>query len=73
VIAGRRYLLRGRIVTVLIAWKSPPRTSTPAPAHRGLVLHLAAAPGPPRNVLIRDGDGQLQVRPFRGLRRPPEH
>lgn len=26
--------------------------------------------GGPRNVLIRRGDGQLVVRPFRGLRRP---
>ena len=24
----------------------------------------------PRNVLIRRGDGELVVRPFRGLRRP---
>lgn len=26
--------------------------------------------GGPRNVLIRRGDGQLVVRPFRGLRKP---
>ena len=28
--------------------------------------------GGPRNVLIRRADGERVVRPFRGLRRPPE-
>ncbi|GAA1516663.1 hypothetical protein GCM10009677_57450 [Sphaerisporangium rubeum] len=28
--------------------------------------------GGPRNVLIRRADGTKVVRPFRGLRRPPE-
>jgi len=28
--------------------------------------------GGPRNVLVRRADGQLTVRPFRGLRRPKE-
>ncbi len=28
--------------------------------------------GGPRNVLIRRADGHQVVRPFRGLRRPPE-
>ena len=29
-----------------------------------------AGPGAPRNVLVRRADGELVVRPFRGLRRP---
>ncbi len=29
--------------------------------------------GGPRNVLIRRADGQLAVRPFRGLRKPLAH
>jgi hypothetical protein len=38
---------------------------------RPVVVLIRWAPGGgPRNVLIRREDGQLVVRPFRGLRRP---
>lgn len=30
-------------------------------------------PGGPKNVKIRRADGTVTVRPFRGLRRPPDH
>lgn len=42
---------------------------------RGLPVIVLARWGPgggPRNVLIRRADGQLVVRPFRGLRKPAE-
>jgi acetyl esterase len=35
------------------------------------VLIRWGAGGGPRNVLIRRANGQLTVRPFRGLRKPP--
>ncbi|HEV2343459.1 MAG TPA: DUF2637 domain-containing protein [Actinocrinis sp.] len=67
-ITGRRYLLRGQVVTVLAQWATP-RTGPGAAA-----LPLVRLPHTaPRNVLIRDPDGTLSVRPFRGLRRIPEH
>ena len=66
-ITGRRYLLRGQQVTVLIQWATP----RPDPAAAALSLVRTAATAP-RNVLIRYGDGSTQVRPFRGLRRIPE-
>jgi hypothetical protein len=77
VIAGRRYLLRGQVVTVLIAWKSPPRAGTPAPVHRGLVLDLAPTPCPDTGPTaqcpdLRPGRAPAGASPFRGLRRPPE-
>jgi acetyl esterase len=52
-LVGATYLERGRPVTVLVQWRSG----------RG------RGPAGPRNVLIRRGDGELVVRPFRGLRR----
>jgi hypothetical protein len=36
------------------------------------VLIRWGAGGGPRNVLIRREDGQLAVRPFRGLRKPAQ-
>lgn len=66
-ITGRRYLLHGQTVTVLIQWTTP-RTDTAM----ALPLVRTAATAP-RNVLIRFPDGRTQVRPFRGLRRIPEH
>lgn len=67
-ITGRSYLLRGHTVTVLIQW------ATPRPNPGESVLPLVRLPRTtPRNVLIRHGDGTVTVRPFRGLRRIPEH
>jgi hypothetical protein len=37
-----------------------------------VVLIRWGSGGGPRNVLIRREDGQLVVRPFRGLRRPKD-
>ena len=65
-ITGSVYLLRGRPVTVLAAWNGS-RRDLPEP----LPLVRLKATGP-RNVLIRLPDGTLQVRGFRGLRKPPE-
>jgi len=68
VITGRRYLLRGQTVMVLIQW------ATPRPAPGDTALPLVRLPRTaPRNVLICHPDGSLAVRPFRGLRRLPEH
>jgi len=54
-IVGRRYLLGGELVEVLVQWGS---------ALRG------ESHGGPRNVRIRYlSDGREVVRPFRGLRR----
>jgi len=39
--------------------------------HPVVVLARWGRGGGPRNVLIRRGDGQLVIRPFRGLRKPP--
>lgn len=63
-IAGRRYLLRGQEVTVLIQWATP--RSDPAATARPLVCTSRTAP---RNVPVRLPDGTVTVRPFRGLRR----
>lgn len=69
-IVGTTYLEHGRPVVALTRWASPPKTAVqPVSGH---VLHLAGKRGTPRNVLIRREAGQLVVRPFRGLRRPPE-
>lgn len=65
-ITGSVYLLRGRPVTVLVAWNGA-RRDLPAP----LPLVRLKATGP-RNVLIRWHDGREEVRGFRGLRKPPE-
>jgi hypothetical protein len=55
-IVGRRYLLGGELVEVLVQWGSEARGES----HGG-----------PRNVRIRFlGDGREVVRPFRGLRKP---
>ena len=54
-VVGATYLERGRPVTVVAQWRSG----------------RDAGPRGPRNVLIRRADGELVVRPFRGLRRVP--
>lgn len=67
-ITGRRYLLRGQSVTVLIQW------ATPRPAAGELALPLVRTrSAAPRNVMIRHNDGTLTVRPFRGLTRLRDH
>lgn len=56
-IVGRRYLLHGRVVEVLVQW--------------GL-RSKGESYGGPRNVRIRFlDDGTETIRPFRGLRRRP--
>jgi hypothetical protein len=67
VITGRRYLLRGAQVTVLIAWsgvRNPDQARLDA-----LVPLVRTARTAPRNVMIRLPDGTVTIRPFRGLRR----
>lgn len=66
-ITGRRYVLRGQTVTVLIQWATP----RPVPGEPVLPL-VRTRRVAPRNVLIRLPDGTETVRPFRGLRRAPE-
>jgi hypothetical protein len=69
VITGRRYLLRGEQVTVLTQWA----TARPDPALAAALPLVRTASTAPRNVLIQYPDGRTQVRPFRGLRRIPDH
>lgn len=72
-VVGRTYLERGEPVEVLAQWRGP---SEAVSNRRDLVCReVVLNPGRrrrsgPRNVLIRRADGELVVRPFRGLRRP---
>ncbi len=66
-ITGRRYLLRGHQVTVLIQWKQ-----TPPDPDQPLLPHVRTGRTTPRNVLIQYPDGTCEIRPFRGLRRLPD-
>lgn len=63
--AGRRYIARGRRVVVLAQWRSAPADPEPflaAPRRRGA----------PRNIRVRDLDtGAVWTRPARGMRRLP--
>lgn len=69
-ITGSTYLERGEPVTVLAAWNG---TRNPdLPRLRALLPLVATRPCGPRNVLIRRADGNLEVRGFRGLRKPPQ-
>jgi hypothetical protein len=70
VITGSQYLLRGRPVTVLAAWNGTRNPDLPRP--RELLPLVSTRPNAPRNIGYLDESGVLVVRPFRGLRRPPE-
>jgi acetyl esterase len=61
-----RYLERGSPVTVLVRWGRP---GPPAPVP-WLTWHRPPRRAP-RSVLVRRAGGEVVVRPFRGLRRPP--
>ncbi|TDC30075.1 hypothetical protein E1211_24830 [Micromonospora sp. 15K316] len=64
-IPGTTYLLGGEPVTALVAWRQQ-RVSE----RLDNGPHLTTKTTTPRNVLIRRADGSMDVRPFRGLRRP---
>jgi hypothetical protein len=81
---GDTYLERGKPVIVLVAWVGKRATMeiiapgvTPfAPQitltfNRYASLRAKRAKGAPRNVLIQRENGELVVRSFRGLRKPP--
>ncbi len=62
---GRVYLEHGRPITVLA------RGAATGPPPRPRWLHWQHPPRQaPRNALIRRHDGELVIRPFRGLRHP---
>lgn len=73
-IVGRIYLERGEPVEVIAQWQMG-RDAQPDVAMMLLpdgdgswrVVDLKSGP---RNVLIQRADGELVVRPFRGLRKP---
>jgi hypothetical protein len=62
-IAGRQYLLHGRLVTVTEAWNGTQR-DLPSPLPR-----LRTKRHSPRNVQVLLPDGTLTIRRFRGLLR----
>lgn len=64
-ITGRRYLLRGQVVTILTQWATP----RPGPDTAAALPLVRLPRTAPRNVLIRYPDDTVTVRPFRGLRR----
>lgn len=76
-VVGKTYYERGKPVTVLIRWrefgKQGIKTLTEDEAEELQLIVEAgigtSRVGGPRNVLIRREDGELVVRPFRGLRR----
>lgn len=74
-IVGRTYLEFGEPVTVLAQWRTPDRIKVESHFMTlgGEVAYLGNAKTRtgPRNVLIRRSNGDLIVRPFRGLRSAP--
>jgi acetyl esterase len=64
---GRVYLEHKQPVVVLARWGA-----VPAGAGSGVSWLRPPRRTAPRNVLIRRADGTLVIRPFRGLRRPPD-
>jgi len=72
-ITGGTYLERGRPVLVLAQWRDAKPGDTPGQALPGDdPLAPIRSRRVPRNVLIRHADGSETIRPFRGLRRPPD-
>lgn len=69
-ITGSTYLERGVPVTVLVAWNGKSNPDLPALQARLPLLRLKAHG--PRNVLIQRPDGSMDVRGFRGLRKPQD-
>jgi hypothetical protein len=66
-IAGRTYLERGAEVVVVAQWRQQRKAERlDLPGMERLSVWT------PRNVLVRRADGELVVRPFRGLRKSPE-
>lgn len=74
-IVGRTYLEHGEPVVVLVQWRAPSpdeRRVAESAASRVIRWYYGGAHSMrtgPRNVLIRRANGELVVRPFRGLRR----
>jgi hypothetical protein len=68
-ITGNTYLLRGEPVTVLASWRGAHPQPIELPGMQAVEAHPLRKFGP-RNVLIRRANGDLVVRPFRGLRKP---
>ncbi len=66
---GRRYLLRGQVVTVVTAFNGH---TTDLPETPPWLTWVIPPKGPPRNVGLRYPDGYIEVRPFRGLRKIPD-
>jgi acetyl esterase len=71
-ITGRTYLERGSPVTVITAYNARRAPDITAPWLHFTWPGRRPAAGP-RNVAIRRADGSTTVRPFRGLKRPPNH
>ena len=73
-IVGNTYLEYGVPVTIVAQWRTQDRIKVESHylTLGGQVAYLgnAKARTGPRNVLIRRSNGDLIVRPFRGLRKP---
>jgi acetyl esterase len=67
-VLGRVYLEHKQPVEVLGRWGAVPAE----PRTTGVSWLRPPRRTAPRNVLIRRADGTLVIRPFRGLRRPPD-
>lgn len=74
-IVGRTYYERGKPVEILAQWRGPSEALCDRDGvSREIVVMApdwAKRRSGPRNVLIRRENGELVVRPFRGLRREP--
>lgn len=70
-LVGRTYLERGEPVVVEVAWFGASPGVGLIAASTDSIRMEGQRRGPVRNVLIRRANGELVVRPFRGLRRAP--
>lgn len=71
-IVGNTYLERGEPVVVIRQWRTGAMPNLTMRLLDGYVaLGNTNATTGPRNVLIRRANGDLVVRPFRGLRKLP--